>query len=811
MVARRDDAAAGSELSLRRIVVAMLPPLLAIAVQVSLQPFFHPSVWFLAYPAVFVSSWIGGLRAAVVASAISAAAILWLVVPPERTWAIPAGQWLASGVFLATGVLFGVFHDRLRRASRQTAIALVDSERANDRLQRAGDAAAALLADLNRAQSVAGVGSWRLDVRRNELLWSEECYRIFGVAPGTRMTYEGFLACVHPDDRAFVDRAWSAALRGEAYDIEHRVVADGRVKWVREKADMELDAEGCAIGGIGITHDITERKRYEDALRKAQERVELALEGADLACWDWNVETGEAVFNARWAEMRGYRPDEVREHVQSWRAGIHPDDLPRVRRALDDYFEGRAAQYEVEHRARTKSGEWIWILDKGRIFSRDERGRPTRMVGTELDITVRKRAEEEHRLLAEVGAVFASSLRYDETLHTIAQLLVRELADFCIVDVVADGEVRRHEVVSRDPADAWIGRLFEELALDRSRPHLVFETLATGRSVLIERLSPERVRSFAQSEEHLRALLALDPKSVIVVPLLAHGKLLGAIALVSSTESRAYRESDLHLAEDLAVRAGLAIENARLYELAMRAVQARDDVVGIVAHDLRNPLGTIVMQAELLQHAEEEPGRGARRSGAMIARAARRMERLIHDLLDVTSIEAGGLRIEPRRVSTASVITDSLEAQRTLASSAEVEARCDVPAALPDVWGDRDRLLQVFENLIGNALKFTQPGGRITVGARREGGEVLFWVADTGAGIARDALPHVFDRFWQARRGERTGAGLGLSIVEGIVEAHGGRVWVESQLGRGTTFFFTIPTAPRAEQWRPEEASTRGT
>lgn len=809
-MAKRDDAVAGSEKSLRRTVVAMLPPLLAIAVQVSLQPLFHPSVWFLAYPAVFISSWIGGLRAAVVASAISSTAILWLVVSPERSWTIPAGQWLASGVFLATGVLFGVFHDRLRRASRQTAIALVDSERANDRLQRAGDAAAALLADLNRAQSVAGVGSWRLDVRRNELLWSHESYRIFGVAPGTPMTYEGFLACVHPDDRGFVDRAWTAALRGDPYDIEHRVVADGRVKWVREKADMELDAEGGSLGAIGITHDITERKQYEDALRKAQERFELALEGADLAAWDWNVETGQVVFNARWAEMRGYRPDELRGHVESWIAGIHPDDLPRVRRALDDYFEGRAAQYEVEHRARTKSGEWIWILDKGRIFARDERGRPTRMVGTELDVTARKNAEEEHRLLAEVGAVFASSLEYEETLRTIVQLLVRELADFCIVDVVADGEVRRHEVASRDPADAWIRRLFEELALDRSRPHLVFETLATGRPVLIEHLSPESVRSFAQSEEHLRALLALDPKSVIVVPLLAHGELLGAITLVSSTESRVYRESDLHLAEDLAVRAALAIENARLYELAMRAVQARDDVVGIVAHDLRNPLGTIMMQGSLLQRSAGELERGARKSGAMIECAARRMERLIHDLLDVTSIEAGGLRIEPRRVSAASVITDSVEAQKMLASSEKVEARFDVPAALPDVWGDRDRLLQVFENLIGNAIKFTEPGGRITVGARPEGGEVLFWVADTGAGIAPDALPHVFDRFWQARHRGRSGAGLGLAIVKGVVEAHGGRVWVESTLGRGTTFFFAIPTAPRAERWRPEEAS-RGT
>jgi signal transduction histidine kinase len=125
---------------------------------------------------------------------------------------------------------------------------------------------------------------------------------------------------------------------------------------------------------------------------------------------------------------------------------------------------------------------------------------------------------------------------------------------------------------------------------------------------------------------------------------------------------------------------------------------------------------------------------------------------------------------------------------------------------IPEVWADLDRLLQVFENLVGNAVKFTEPGGRITVGAARRGDDVLFWVADTGAGIAAEDLPHLFDRFWQARKATRRGAGLGLPIVKGIVEAHGGRIWVESTLGRGSTFFFTIPTMPRAEQRQGEPA-----
>jgi signal transduction histidine kinase len=182
------------------------------------------------------------------------------------------------------------------------------------------------------------------------------------------------------------------------------------------------------------------------------------------------------------------------------------------------------------------------------------------------------------------------------------------------------------------------------------------------------------------------------------------------------------------------------------------------------------------------------------------------MNRLIQDLLDVARLEAGRLSIEQARVPAERVVSESVEAQKLLASSASIELRLDVARDVPEVWGDLDRLLQVFENLIGNAVKFTQPGGRITVGAAPRDGDVLFWVADTGAGIAAEDLPHLFDRFRQAQKASRRGAGLGLSVVKGIVEAHGGRIWVESTPGRGSTFSFTVPTALRAEERLHEPA-----
>ncbi len=226
-----------------------------------------------------------------------------------------------------------------------------------------------------------------------------------------------------------------------------------------------------------------------------------------------------------------------------------------------------------------------------------------------------------------------------------------------------------------------------------------------------------------------------------------------------------------------------------------RAIKTRDDVLRIVAHDLRNPLSAIMMQAAAMERAGDEPERRDPAPRQLIQRAADRMNQLIQDLLNVALVEAGQLKVEPARLSVSDLLGDALRMQKPLASAAKVELRDDLGPEVSQVWGDRRRLLQVLDNLVGNAIKFTEPGGRIVVSAAVNADEVVFSVADTGRGIARDALPHIFDRFWQAAsQARRLGAGLGLPITRGIVEAHGGRIWVESRVGRGSTFFFAIPT-----------------
>jgi PAS domain S-box-containing protein len=247
------------------------------------------------------------------------------------------------------------------------------------------------------------------------------------------------------------------------------------------------------------------------------------------------------------------------------------------------------------------------------------------------------------------------------------------------------------------------------------------------------------------------------------------------------------------------------ITDRKRFEAALRrAIAARDTMLGVVAHDLRNPLGTILMAASLLERPGPDPERRNPEPRELIVRSARRMNRLIQDLLDVTLAEAGELKVETQRLSPRDIVREIVELQSPVASASHLVLETHVPDDLPDVRADHHRLLQVFENLIGNAIKFTAAGGRITVaaGAATDEGTpvVRFSVTDTGAGMPPEDLARVFDRFWQGGGEERRlGAGLGLPISRGIVLAHGGRIWAESEVGRGTTFFFTIPVATSGE------------
>jgi signal transduction histidine kinase len=388
----------------------------------------------------------------------------------------------------------------------------------------------------------------------------------------------------------------------------------------------------------------------------------------------------------------------------------------------------------------------------------------------------------------------------------LAHLAVPDLADWCMVDAVEQGAwVSRVAVAHLDPTQAEQARALTKRFERRPAPVGVLRVLHTGEPELVPAVTDSLLRAAASEPEHPALLSRLQARSYMIIPLKARGHTLGAVTFVSSASGRRYGPNDLALAEDLCVRASLAIDNARLFGESRRATRAREDLLAVVSHDLKNPLGVVHLASALLLRAwQGKPGgEQVEKQAGRIQAAAERMGRLISDLLDWGRIEAGGLPLEPSEQEVASLVTDALESVRPLAEARGLRVVAELPDEDVRAKCDRTRVLQVLGNLLGNAVKFTPDGGQLTVGARVHREEVQLWVRDTGSGIRPEALPHVFERYWQAKEAESRGTGLGLYIAKGIVEAHGGRIWAESTQDRGSTFTFTLPVASRDAKTQP--------
>jgi signal transduction histidine kinase len=289
------------------------------------------------------------------------------------------------------------------------------------------------------------------------------------------------------------------------------------------------------------------------------------------------------------------------------------------------------------------------------------------------------------------------------------------------------------------------------------------------------------------------------------VPLLARGRTLGALTFAASESGRRYTTTDLALAEELATRAAKAIDNALLHEQTQRAVRGRQHILAIVSHDLRNPLNAILMNtALLLQDAPPHDRRNASRKRLeVVIRSVERMDRMIGDLMDQDAIDRGNLRIDKQRHALNGLVEEALESQQFSASTKSIRLVTELPIPEVQLLCDRERLLQVLANLVGNAVKFTPENGTITLRAQQDSREIRVSVIDTGPGISREHLSHVFERYWQAEETAARGTGLGLDISKGIIEAHGGAIWVESEVGGGTAFSFTLPSAPPSQASAP--------
>ena len=413
------------------------------------------------------------------------------------------------------------------------------------------------------------------------------------------------------------------------------------------------------------------------------------------------------------------------------------------------------------------------------------------------DITERQRQLQDERFLAGAGATLGATLDYESTLVSAVHLPVPHLADCCVLDlVIDDATTRRVASVHDDPDRTKALRAIEHRqAAPGDWPFPVEQTLASGEVVVTD--APDDPARGNGSVGRSALIASLNITSLTSVPLSAGGRLTGVLTLIGTDTRRPPDPDRIRVAESVSKLIALAVENARLYQTAQRATKARDEILGAVSHDLRNPLAAISLCAHALKEGTTQD---RDEIISAIVESAGMMNRMIQDLLDVATIDSGHLRLDPSDQQLTTLVDRVLEMTQGAARERGVALLRDLPPLLPVATVDPTRFVQVLANLVGNAVKFTEAGGRVTISAQPRENEIMFTVKDTGIGIPAEHLPHIFDRHWHARRTARTlGTGLGLAIAKGIVEAHGGRILVQSTEGAGSTFFFTVPlkrTAP---------------
>jgi signal transduction histidine kinase/ActR/RegA family two-component response regulator len=409
-----------------------------------------------------------------------------------------------------------------------------------------------------------------------------------------------------------------------------------------------------------------------------------------------------------------------------------------------------------------------------------------------------RRSEGVSRFLADASAALAAVTDYESTLQKVARLAVPFFADWCCVDLLEeDGTLRRLAVAHVDPTKVQLAyELYRRYPPDLAAPQGVWNILRTGQSEIIPQISEDHLAATVRDRELLRILRELGLKSYIGVPLTARGKVLGVLTFIAAESGRRYEPGDLAAAEDLAHRAAVAIENARLYQALREADRRKDDFLAVLAHELRNPLAPLRNALHILK----TPGVDAaisERARQMMERQVEQLVRLVDDLLDISRIMRGKIELRRAPVELATVVARAVETSQPLIDAGTHELSIALPSEPLWLNGDLVRLAQVVSNLLNNAAKYTEKGGKIWLIAAREKDEAVVRVRDTGIGIAPEMRSRIFNLFVQAGRAHdraQGGMGIGLTLVRSLVEMHGGSVAVYSDgSGKGSEFIVKLP------------------
>ncbi len=498
--------------------------------------------------------------------------------------------------------------------------------------------------------------------------------------------------------------------------------------------------------------DITDRKEAEEALKQSQERLSMALEGGNIGTWDWDVETGELIFNRQWAEMLGYSRDELDFHFSTWEELVHPEDLSRAMEMLDEYIEGERDTYAPKIRMQTKSGDWKWIQTIGKVVDRDEHGEVTRAAGIHLDIHDRKKAEI---------ALRRSERRF------------RKIFENAAIGIVI-GDEEGHLQRANPAFQKMLGYEEDELC-GRHFSYITHPDDDAGQALLKELDEGKRDR-FQVEKRYVRK----DGESFwgrLTISLLQLDDETKHIALVEDIDEQKRYEAALREAKNE----------------AEEAAQLKSVMLANMSHEVRTPLTSMIGFSSILERQLKD-GRPAK-IARLIHKSGQRLEDTIDAVLQLSQLEAGSYTLDRE-----SLCLDALAerfADRFAPQAEERGVTVTVSTEPVEAYVDETALWHVFSNLLDNALKFTPEDGQVTVRVRTDGPKTaILEMEDTGVGISEDALPTVFEAFKQESEGltrEYEGAGLGLAIVRRLVETLGGQISVDTAKGEGTCVTVHLP------------------
>jgi len=709
------------------------------------------------------------------------------------------------------------------------------------------------------------MAAWEYRVPEGRVLWSETLERIHGLEPGTfGGTFADYERDIHPDDRSHVFETLQRTLSGEPHRLRYRIVRpDGAVRWVEARGTLLNDQNGAPHRIVGICMDVTERVQSEaamnahraeleaqaESLRKLNERLQQANEELHLA-----RERAEAAeryvlgvlsaitdpFVVHDREWRFRYVNEAAARILAESRGTDASDV--IGRSLWEMypdivgtrFEKEMRRAQEEHVSVTfeeyyaRRGAW----NEQRCYPLPDGGVATIW----KNVTEEKRAKERLHYLSQASDSLTSSLDYKTTVAQLARLLVPHLADWCGVQLLDEqGVLQQLAVAHVDQAKVqWAWKINKRYPVDMEATTGVPQVLRTGNSEMYVDITDEMLQGAAVDADHLAMLRELGMTSVLIVPLKARDRVIGVMSLIAAESGRVYTEAEKSLAEQLAERAAIAIDNARLYtetEAARRALEesrqkltisneelshineelanktrlaelsraeaeaanrSKADFLAHMSHELRTPLNAIAGYSELMEMGLHGPLTPEQTEDLKrIKRSQRHLLSLINDVLNFAKLEAAHVHFEigPVRVRDAVLALETMIAPQVAAKQLHYTTKEIDPSLYAS--GDSEKVQQILLNLLSNAVKFTEPGGSITVAAERIENVVCIQVTDTGCGIAADKQESVFEPFVQLERtlsSPHQGTGLGLAISRDLARGMGGELTVESTVGVGSSF-----------------------